>query len=53
MDITQWGNVKLHNEGSQFKSAINLILFSAIDIPDITNLTNMSKMFGNRQLNPC
>ena len=47
LDVSQWGSVKLHNEGSQFAHCINLLSFSAPDTPDLSNVTDMSGMFWN------
>jgi len=46
LDITQWGNVKLHNYGGQFAGCSRLII-NATDVPDISNVTNMKSMFGS------
>ena len=45
LDVSQWGSVKLHNEGYQFAHCDNLSGFSALDTPDLSNVTNMSRMF--------
>ena len=45
LDVSQWGSVKLHNEGYQFANCINLSGFSAPDSPDLSNVTDMSNMF--------
>jgi len=45
LDVSQWGAVKLHNEGDQFNNCTNLSGFSASDTPDLSNITNMSDMF--------
>lgn len=45
IDVLQWGNVKLHNATKQFYSCDNLIGFSATDTLDVSNVTNMTKMF--------
>lgn len=44
-DITQWGNVKLHNHGYQFYFCTNLTDFSATDNLDTSEITNMNSMF--------
>jgi len=46
LDVSQWGPVKLHNEGYQFAYCTNLSGFSAPDSPDLSNVTNMSGMFN-------
>ena len=43
-EIKEWGEVKLHNHGSQFAYCINL-RSTATDTPDLTGVTNMSRMF--------
>ena len=43
-EISEWGEVKLHNHGSQFAYCINLRI-TATDTPDLTEVTNMSGMF--------
>ena len=45
VDIKQWGSVRLHNNGGHFADADNLAGFSATDEPDLTGITNMSRMF--------
>jgi len=45
LDVSQWGSVKLHNEGYQFAYCANLSGFSAPDTPDLSNVTNMTRMF--------
>jgi len=47
VNIVQWGNVKLHNNGYQFLECAKLIGFSATDTPDLSNLTNMMAMFAD------
>jgi len=50
IDIKQWGGaIQLHNNGHQFKSCINLT-YSAIDSPDLSNITDMSEMFSGASL---
>ncbi len=44
LDITQWGDLKLGNQGWYFYGAENLQI-SALDIPDLTTTTNLSGMF--------
>ncbi len=46
VDVANWGPVKLHNNGFQF-CGVGLIGFSANDVPDISNITNMQGMFAN------
>ncbi|HRP68839.1 MAG TPA: BspA family leucine-rich repeat surface protein [Turneriella sp.] len=46
LDISQWGQVKLHNSGYVFYG-ITLVSFSASDSPDLSNVTNMDSMFYN------
>lgn len=50
IDVKQWGDVKFHNQGNQFRDTINLIGFSASDIPDTSNISSMSFMFYNSVL---
>ena len=45
LDVSQWGAVKLHNEGYQFNNCTNLSGFSASDTPDLSDITDMSDMF--------
>ena len=45
LDVSQWGSVKLHNGGYQFSNCTSLLGFSAPDTPDLSNLTDMSRMF--------
>ena len=45
LDVSQWGVVKLHNEGHQFNRCTNLSGFSASDTPDLSDITNMNGMF--------
>lgn len=47
LDVKQWGNVKLGNNGNQFANTRNLEGFSAVDVPDLSNLTNANRMFAN------
>ena len=47
LDVSQWGSVKLHNGGYQFANCTNLSGFSAPDTPDLSNVTDMSRMFWN------
>ncbi|MGK0440331.1 MAG: putative delta-60 repeat protein [Pseudohongiellaceae bacterium] len=45
-DIKQWGNVAFENWTQGFEGADNLSI-SAVDTPDLSNVTNMAAMFGN------
>lgn len=45
IDISQWGSVRLHNEGYQFGHCANLAGFSAADAPDLTETTQFAAMF--------
>ncbi|MBN1648773.1 MAG: BspA family leucine-rich repeat surface protein [Spirochaetales bacterium] len=45
VDISQWGSVKIHNNGQVFRDCDNLTGFSATDEPDLTGITNFSGMF--------
>jgi surface protein len=44
LDVMQWGNIAWKSMESAFESASNLQV-SAIDSPDLSNVTNMSEMF--------
>ena len=46
LDVSQWGAVKLHNEGYQFNHCANLPGFSASDTPDLSDITDMTGMFA-------
>jgi len=46
LDVLQWGDVKLHNNGAQFAHCTKLKGFSAKDVPDLSDVTNMCGMFG-------
>ena len=48
--IKQWGNVKLHDYGYQFRFCSNLSSYTATDILDTSNLTNMRQMFYGCQM---
>lgn len=50
LDVSQWGSVKLHNEGYQFAYCTNLAGFSALDSPDLSGVTNMRSMFRGARL---
>lgn len=57
LDINQWGSIKLHNTGSQFREALYITGFSAPDMPILTGITDMIGMFlmplpSTRILNP-
>jgi len=47
LDVSQWGAVKLHNEGCQFNNCAKLSGFSASDTPDVSDVTDMNHMFSN------
>lgn len=47
LDVKQWGTVKLHNNGRVFYHTMNLTGFSALDNPDLSNITNMNHMFAS------
>ena len=46
VDIVQWGCVRLGNRGGSFYGCKNLGRLSARDVPDLTDVTNMSSMFA-------
>jgi hypothetical protein len=46
LSVQQWGNVKLPDGGYQFYNCYNLDLSTVNDILDISNLTDISFMFG-------
>lgn len=50
VDIMQWGSVILHNRGYQFSGCENLTGFSAEDVPDLSSVTTMQRMFENATL---
>ena len=50
LDVSQWGAVKLHNEGYQFNYCIQLSGFSASDTPDLSDITDMNHMFWSARL---
>jgi len=45
IDVVNWGEVKLHNNGAQFYLCGNITKFSASDSPNLEHVTNMSYMF--------
>lgn len=45
IDVLQWGLVKLHNYGAQFRGCTNLTHFSATDTPELYGITNVRNMF--------
>ncbi len=45
IDISQWGSLKLSNNGYQFADCNNLVNFTANDTPDLTNVNDLSYMF--------
>ena len=46
IDVIQWGDIKWEaNLSEMFKNCKNITTFSAFDIPDFSNVTNMSAMF--------
>jgi surface protein len=47
VDVLQWGNYKLSNDGYQFSGCAGLVSFSATDQPDLSNLTSTEAMFLN------
>ncbi|MDH5656884.1 MAG: BspA family leucine-rich repeat surface protein, partial [Spirochaetia bacterium] len=47
IDVANWGQVKLHNNGAQFASCDLLPSFTATDTPELTHITNMWYMFRN------
>jgi hypothetical protein len=44
-EVTQWGDLRLVDGGSYFKSCSNLGLVNVTDVLDLTGLTNLSYMF--------
>ncbi|MEL6975279.1 MAG: BspA family leucine-rich repeat surface protein [Bacteroidota bacterium] len=44
-DVLQWGDVQLGNDGAVFANT-GITKFSAIDAPDLSNITNMHNFFG-------
>lgn len=50
IDVLEWGEVQLHNNGGQFMHCPKLVTFSAKDTPDITNLTTLDYMFYSATL---
>ncbi|AFG37213.1 BspA family leucine-rich repeat surface protein [Spirochaeta africana] len=44
-DIKQWGNIQWTSMDSMFRGATNLTSFTAKDTPDLSSVTNMSRMF--------
>ena len=50
IDVANWGQVKLHNNGGQFASCNLLPGFTAADTPELSHITNMSFMFVNAAL---
>jgi hypothetical protein len=50
LDVIQWGTVKLHNYGNQFRGCSNLVRFSAVDSPELQGLTNVRGMFTGATL---
>jgi surface protein len=46
-DISQFGDMKFHNNFYQFYYCTSLTGFSATDTPDLSNVTNMYYMFAN------
>ena len=46
-DVVQWGSVALGNAGGHFSECQNLTGFSATDVPDLSEVTNISFMFFN------
>ena len=45
VDIVQWGCVRFGNRGGYFYQCRNLGRLSARDLPDLTGVTNMRRMF--------
>ena len=45
VDIVQWGCVRFGNRGGYFYQCRNLGRLSARDLPDLTDVTNLSYMF--------
>ena len=45
VDIVQWGCVRFGNRGGYFYRCRNLGRLSARDLPDLTGVTNMRRMF--------
>jgi len=45
IDVSQWGSVRLNNEGYRFAHCTNLQGFSALDAPDLSNTTQFGGMF--------
>lgn len=50
IDVKQWGNVKLYNQGYQFCKCDKLINFSATDQLDTSNITQLFRAFENATL---
>lgn len=52
LDVLQWGTAQIRDGGSQFSSCEYLTGFSATDIPDTSNISNMAAMFyGAKKFN--
>jgi len=47
IDVKQWVNLKLHNNGYQFYNCSNLSKFSSADNPDLTGITNFNSFLEN------
>ena len=47
VDIRQWGSLLLANKRMNFKHCDNLLTFSAIDAPNLSNITTIADMFYN------
>ena len=51
VSVEQWGNIALGNGGSYFLDCSNLSTFGAIDSPDLSETTTLSKCFANTYFN--
>jgi surface protein len=45
IEIKQWGNLKISDTSSQFRGCSNMNLDGVLDIPDLSLLTTMERMF--------
>lgn len=50
LDVQQWGDVVLRNDGGAFMDADNLTAFSATDEPDLITVTNLESTFRSADL---
>ena len=50
IDVAEWGTVRLHNDGFQFRDCDNLTGFTASDAPPLTGITNFDHIFSDADL---